>query len=83
MEPGVSKLEPQSRLEGSVVRFHLSRDSALPQAAKEENAMYRQIAAVVLGVVLAIAVIYAVFDERVSFRTGAEKSQVTQSVPSN
>jgi hypothetical protein len=41
--------------------------------------MSRQLAAVLVGVVIAVAVIFAAFDERVSLVHPAAKSQVTQS----
>jgi hypothetical protein len=45
--------------------------------------MSRQISAIVVGVAVAIAVIYAVFDERVSFRKAISGTHVSQSQQSN
>jgi hypothetical protein len=43
--------------------------------------MSRQIGVVLIGVVLAVAVIFALFDERVSFKNSGTNSRVTQSQP--
>jgi hypothetical protein len=41
--------------------------------------MSRPIVAIFVGTIIALAVIYAVFDERVSFRNTLAKLQVSQS----
>jgi hypothetical protein len=44
--------------------------------------MSRQIVAVAVGIIIAVAVIFATFDRRVSFSTSSVTSQVTQPQPS-
>ena len=41
--------------------------------------MRRQAAAVIIGVLVAVATIFALFDERISFRDPGVRSKVTQS----
>jgi hypothetical protein len=43
--------------------------------------MGRQIAVIVLGVVIAVGVIYALFDERLSFSAPSYRAPATQDVP--
>lgn len=57
--------------------------SVLQQAeslvGKRNGLMSRPIVAIFVGTIIALAVIYAVFDERVSFRNTLAKLQVSQS----
>ena len=39
-----------------------------PEGRQKEADMRRQITAVIVGIIVAVVVIYAVFDQRVSFR---------------
>jgi hypothetical protein len=45
--------------------------------------MSRQVSAIVIGVIIAVAAIYALFDERVSLRNAGLTSQVAQSPPAS
>ena len=41
--------------------------------------MRRQVVAVIIGVLVAVATLFALFDERISFRDPGVRSKVTQS----
>jgi hypothetical protein len=43
--------------------------------------MGRQVGVIVLGVVIAVGVIYALFDERISFSSPSYRAPATQDVP--
>jgi hypothetical protein len=43
--------------------------------------MGRQVSVVILGVIIAVGVIYALFDERISFMGPAYRAPATQDVP--
>jgi hypothetical protein len=52
--------------------------SPLIPRTEEVHAMRRQVAVVILGAIIAVGVIYVLFDERVSFTGPAYRAPATQ-----
>jgi hypothetical protein len=63
--------------------FGASSDSGQDEVPliRRRIAMGRQVSVVILGVIIAVGVIYALFDERISFTGPAYRAPATQEVP--